>query len=114
MPIHSYNIGDCGVSLVGRYYDSTILGVFGGALWRAGYEVDDNTVASQTVTSLVLSYRGETANGGNWVASFNINNLFDREPPVIPTESQRGGQQAINNVFDAYGRRYQLNLNYNF
>jgi outer membrane receptor protein involved in Fe transport len=112
--IGTYNFGDYGVSLVGRYYDSTILGQFGGALWRAGYEVDDNTVASQTVANLVLSYRGETSNGGDWVASFNINNLFDREAPIIPSENQRGGQQGINNVFDAYGRRYQLTLNYNF
>ena len=112
--IGTYNFGDYGVSLIGRYYDSTILGVPGGALWRAGYEVDDNTVASQTVANLVLSYRGETSNGGNWVASFNINNVLDRDPPVIPTESQRGGQQQVSNVFDTYGRRYQLSLNYNF
>jgi iron complex outermembrane recepter protein len=112
--IGSYNFGDYGVSLIGRYYDSTILGVAGGALWRAGYEVDDNTVASQTVMSMVLSYRGETASGGNWTASLNINNLFDRDPPIIPTESQRGGQQSVSNVFDTYGRRYQLSLNYNF
>ena len=112
--IGTYNFGDYGVTLIGRYYDSTILGQFGGALWRKGFEVDDNTVASQTVTSMVLSYRGETSSGSNWTASFNINNLFDRDPPVIPTESQRGGQQTVNNVFDTYGRRYQLSLNYNF
>jgi iron complex outermembrane receptor protein len=112
--VASYNFGDYGVTMTARYYDTTILGVAGGALWRAGYEVDDNTVASQTVIGLALNYRGETSNGGNWLASFNINNLFDRDPPVIPTESQRGGQQSISNVFDTYGRRYQLSLNYNF
>ncbi len=108
--IANYNIGDYGVSLVGRYYDSTKINV----TWLEGREVDDNTISSQTIANLVLSYRGETASGGNWVTSLNINNLFDREPPVIPSESQRGGQQPINNVFDAYGRRFQLSLNYNF
>jgi iron complex outermembrane receptor protein len=105
-----YNIGNYGVSLIGRYYDSTLINV----LWQEGREVDDNSIASQTIANLVFSYRGETATGGNWVASLNVNNMFDREPPVIPSESQRGGQQIVSNVFDAYGRRYQLSLNYNF
>jgi outer membrane receptor protein involved in Fe transport len=105
-----YNFGDFGVSLVGRYYDSTLRNV----TWTEGVQVDDNTTASQTTVNLILSYRGETANGGNWVTSFNATNLFDREAPIVPSESQRGGQQFISNVFDAYGRRYQLSLNYNF
>ncbi|MDY6982686.1 MAG: TonB-dependent receptor [Pseudomonadota bacterium] len=110
----TYNFGDYGVSLIGRYYDSTIIAPLGGALWRAGYEVDDNTIASQTVANLVLSYRGETANGGNWVASFNINNVFDRDPPIQPSENLRGGQQPVGSVYDIFGRRYQLSLNYSF
>jgi outer membrane receptor protein involved in Fe transport len=112
--IAGYNFGDFGVTLIGRYYDSTLIGPAGAAFWREGVEVDDNTTASQTVANMVLSYRGETSNGANWTASFNINNLFDRMPPAIATESQRGGQQSVSNVFDVYGRRYQLSLNYNF
>ncbi|HEY0961531.1 MAG TPA: hypothetical protein VGE69_04165, partial [Pseudomonadales bacterium] len=111
--IGSYNFGDYGVSLIGRYYDSTIVSQ-AGILWREGFEVDDNTIASQTVANLVLSYRGETANGGNWVASFNVNNLFDRDPPIQASENLRGGQQGVGNVYDVFGRRYQLSLNYNF
>ncbi len=112
--IAGYNFGNYGVSMVGRYYDSTIIGPAGAAFWRDGIEVDDNTTASQTVANLVLSYRGETSNGANWSASFNVNNVFDRMPPVLATESQRGGQQSVSNVFDVFGRRYQLSLNYNF
>lgn len=105
-----YNVGPYGVRLVGRYLDSTLNNV----LWVEGRDVDDNTVASQTIANLILSYSGETARGGNWVASFNVTNLFDRDPPIIPSQSQRGGQQTISNQYDAYGRRYQLTLNYNF
>ena len=105
-----YNLGNFGLNLSERYYDSTKVNV----TWSEGVQVDDNTIASQSVTNMGISYRGETSNGGNWVTSFNINNLFDRNPPIFPSESQRGGQQPAGNNFDVFGRRFQLNLNYNF
>jgi len=105
-----YNVGPYGVRLVGRYMDIALNDV----LWVEGRDVDDNTIASNTVANLILTYSGETANGGNWMTSFNITNVFDRDPPIIPTQSQRGGQQNISNQYDAFGRRYQLSLNYNF
>jgi len=105
-----YNVGPYGITLVGRYYDSTRINI----LWREGIEVDDNSIPSQTVANMVLSYTGETATGSNWVASFNVNNILDRDPPVIPSESLRGGQQFVGNQYDVFGRRYQLSLNYNF
>jgi hypothetical protein len=105
-----YNLGNFGLNLSERYYDSTKVNV----TWSEGVQVDDNTIASQSVTNMGISYRGETGNGGNWVTSFNINNLFDRNPPIFPSESQRGGQQPAGNNFDVFGRRFQLNLNYNF
>ena len=106
----AYNVGPYGATVIGRHYDSTVNNI----LWREGIEVDDNTIASQTVTNLVLSYTGETAAGSNWVASLNINNILDRDPPEIATENLRGGQQTVGNQFDVFGRRYQLSLNYNF
>ncbi len=113
-----YRLGDYGVSLVGRYRDSAFIGTgtgtSGAAFWRQGVDVDDNTIASNTVANLIFSYRGETSNGADWNASFNITNVLDREPPILASQSQRGGQQSISNTYDAYGRRYQLSLNYNF
>jgi outer membrane receptor protein involved in Fe transport len=109
-----YNLGAYGVRVVGRYLDSAIYGRVGGAFWTEGVEVDDNTIASNTTFNVILSYRGETSNGANWNASFNITNVFDRDPPIMASESQRGGQQSISNSYDAYGRRYQLSLDYNF
>ncbi len=105
-----YSIGDYGVRVIGRYYDSTKINI----LWTEGVHVDDNTIASQTVWNMVFDYRGETASGGNWVAAFNINNVADRDPSVIPSESLRGGQQGTNGNYDIFGRRYQLSLNYSF
>ncbi|MGV3592230.1 MAG: TonB-dependent receptor domain-containing protein [Gammaproteobacteria bacterium] len=109
-----YDVGNIGINWLTRYYDSTRYTAGFGVLWSDGVEVDDASIASQTVHNLVLSYRGETSAGGNWVASFNVNNVFDRDPPIVASQNTRGGQQNPNNVFDVFGRRYQLSLNYNF
>ena len=45
---------------------------------------------------------------------FNVNNVFDRDPPISPSQSQRGGQQGVANGYDVFGRRYQLSVNYTF
>jgi len=105
-----YDIGDFGVTLTARYFDDTLINV----LWVEGRDVDRNKISSQTTTNLVLSYRGQTSTDANWQASFNVTNLFDRDPPIVPSFSQRGGQQNASGQHDSYGRRYQLSLNYNF
>jgi iron complex outermembrane receptor protein len=109
-----YDVGNIGINWLTRYYDSTTYTNGFGVFWVAGADVDDATIASQTVHNLALSYRGETASGGNWVASFNINNILDRDPPIVASQNLRGGQQGVSNVFDVFGRRYQIGLNYNF
>jgi len=106
----NYQVGPWGVRLQARYFDKTKINV----AWVEGVDVDDNWTASQTVTNLGLSYSGETAAGGNWMATLNVNNLLDRDPPVVPSLSQRGGFQTVSPNYDIFGRRYQLSLNMNF
>ena len=105
-----YRVGNYGVRLIGRYYDSTLINV----LWQEGRDVDDNTVASQTVFNMAFDYRGETSSGSTWVAALNVSNIMDRDPSVRPSSSLRGGQQGISGNYDVFGRRYQLSLNYSF
>jgi len=105
-----YDLGDFDIRLVGRYIHKTKYDIN----WVEGRDVDDNWASSQTTFNLALGYNGETASGAKWKASFNITNLFDRDPPIIPTQNQRGGQQTISNVFDTYGRRYEVSLDYKF
>ncbi|HEY0963004.1 MAG TPA: TonB-dependent receptor [Pseudomonadales bacterium] len=112
----NYNIGDYGIMLQSTYYDSTLSngnneGLTGpNSNWVEGVDVDDNTVASQTIFNLGLTYGREMENGGNWQLGFNVNNLFDRDPPIIAGT----GGQALSNSHDQFGRRYQLSLNVNF
>jgi len=112
----NYGIGDYGIMLQTTYYDSTLSNGNNEALtgptsnWVEGVDVDDNTVASQTIFNMALNYGREMAGSGNWQVSFNINNLFDREPPIIAGATG----QALSNSHDQFGRRYQLSLNMNF
>ncbi len=112
----NYTIGDYGVMLQSTYYDSTLSNGNNEALtgptsnWVEGVDVDDNTVASQTIFNMGLTYGREMQSGGEWQAQFNVNNLFDREPPIIAG----AGGQALSNSHDQFGRRYQLSLNMNF
>ena len=112
----NYNIADYGIMLQTTYYDSTLSngnneGLTGPTSnWVEGVDVDDNTVASQTVFNLAFTYGRDLNNGGDWQVGFNINNLFDRDPPIIAG----AGGQALSNSHEQFGRRYQLSLNMNF
>jgi len=54
----------------------------------------------------------------NLTLSGGINNLFDKDPPVISTNATTAAGSANGNtypqVFDAYGRKIFLNLNVKF
>jgi outer membrane receptor protein involved in Fe transport len=78
--------------------------------WVEGVDVDDNTVASQTVFNMGVNYGREMTDGGDWQVGFNVNNLFDRDPPIIAG----AGGQALSNSHQQFGRTYQLTLNMNF
>jgi outer membrane receptor protein involved in Fe transport len=105
-----YGVGNFGASVIARYFDDTLINV----LWVDGRDIDRNKISSQTTTNLVLTYRGETSTDATWTTSFNVTNLFDRDAPIVPSFSQRGGQQTISGQHDSFGRRYQLSLDYNF
>lgn len=112
----NYNIADFGFMLQSTYYDSTLSNGNNEALtgptsnWVEGRDVDDNTVASQTIFNLGVNYGREMTDGGDWQVGFNINNVFDRDPPIIAGT----GGQALSNSHQQFGRTYQLTLNMNF
>ena len=112
----NYNIADFGFMLQSTYYDSTLSngnneGLTGpNSNWVEGVDVDDNTVASQTVFNMGVNYGREMTDGGDWQVGFNVNNLFDRDPPIIAG----AGGQALSNSHQQFGRTYQLTLNMNF
>jgi iron complex outermembrane receptor protein len=102
----TYNIGSWGLMLQGGYFHR----VMNNITWVEGRDVDDNWISSQTTFNFGASYRGEMRGGNEWRASFNITNLFDREPPIFATAN---GQSLVVG-HDTLGRRYQFSVNMDF
>ncbi|MGV3591541.1 MAG: TonB-dependent receptor domain-containing protein [Gammaproteobacteria bacterium] len=105
----SYNLGPWSLSMQGRYRDEALINT----TWTEGVEVDDNTLPSYTFWNAMFGYRGETGNGNTWRVSLNVQNLFDKPPTAVPgTASERFAAQSLTG--DLYGRRYNLNVNFDF
>jgi len=102
----NYSLGPWGLMLQGTYYDS----VMNNITWVEGRDVDDNWIASQTAFNTALSYTGDLSNGSTWRTSFNVTNLFNKDPSIV---ANANGQSFISG-HDTLGRRYQLSLNMSF
>jgi outer membrane receptor protein involved in Fe transport len=99
----TYNIGNYSVQLQAQYVNSVFRDATG--VWVEGIQVDNNSVASMTWFNGRLGYSGELKNGGTWSLGFSVQNILNCEPPLF------GG---TNNTYDQYGRRYNLNVNFNW
>jgi iron complex outermembrane recepter protein len=107
----SYRFGPWSLQVQQRYIDSVLLN----RDWVEGVDIDDNTIQSKSWTNLVAGYGQEMESGASWRLQFNVQNLFDDDPPIIPaTGGGRFGAQALSNTYDVWGRRYQLTFNMDF
>jgi outer membrane receptor protein involved in Fe transport len=102
----TYNLGPWGLMLQSTYFHK----VMNNITWVEGRDVEDNWIPSQTTLNFAASYSGEMARGREWRAAFNITNLADREPSIVPTAT---GQQIVLG-HDVLGRRYQVSVNFDF
>ena len=114
-----YRAGPFNVRLMGRYYPATLLNMD----WHtrplescgAAACVPDTTVESQFTTNLTVGYEGQMANGGLWSVSATVSNLFDTDPPVIPTGANTGVAQTTPPArYEIYGRQYLARFTYSF
>jgi outer membrane receptor protein involved in Fe transport len=80
--------------------------------WIEGRDIDDNSLPFYSWTNFQAGYRADMDNGGTWTVTLNVNNLFDKNPMIIPGFGGLGGQGG--GTGDEYGRRYQLGLNVSF
>ena len=107
----SYRFGPWVVQLQQRYIDELIMD----RNFVEGVDIDDNTISSQSWTNLLLSHEGQLRGDTIWRVTFNVQNLFDDDPPVIPANPFfAGAAQAVDNTYDVWGRRYQLTFNVEF
>jgi iron complex outermembrane receptor protein len=107
----SYRIAAWSVQLQERFIDEVILN----RTWVEGVHVDKNTIPSRAWTNLVLGYQGQMRDSSNWRLTLSVQNLFDKDPPIIPSAGDtRFGAQATDSTYDEWGRRYQLGFNMEF
>lgn len=102
----TYNTGPWALMLQGAYYDR----VMNNVTWIEGRDIDDNWIDAQTTFNFGSSYHGETGRGMGWTASFNVTNLFDKEPSIVANAT---GQSTVLG-HDTLGRRYQLSVSLDF
>jgi len=77
-----------------------------------GVTIDDNSVDSRYYTDMGVTWGRE---GSSWELFFNVQNLFDRDPPVAASWAQFSGTRVTNDrLFDFYGRRYVIGVDLTF
>ena len=95
-----------------RYRDATIREM----LWTEGIDIEDNDVSGRTYTNVNLSYDFEWSSATGQ-AYFYVGNLFDKEPPLVPSAVGATSGTATftdNNRFDTLGRVYSLGVQFEF
>jgi outer membrane receptor protein involved in Fe transport len=95
-----YDFGSWGINVIQTWTGSTKRD----NSWVEGVDVDSNNVPSWHNTNLGLSYNGESDMFGSWTASFNVTNLFNRDPI----------QRGTTTVGDEIGRRYSIGIEASF
>lgn len=108
----TYSNGPFSAFLQGRYIDSGILDID----YVEGVDIADNSVSSVFYTDLRLSYGSELSGDREWEVFLNVTNLFDEDPPLVPTWSAFTGTNFSANLglHDLLGRRYTGGLQVRF
>jgi outer membrane receptor protein involved in Fe transport len=77
--------------------------------------IDNNRVPSYFYTNASVQYTlFDSADRGRLQVFGNINNLFDKDPPRIPSSSAAPAQTTLSPDYDKIGRYYALGLRYHF
>jgi outer membrane receptor protein involved in Fe transport len=112
----SYDIGALNLSMSGRFISSGIYNVRYNLPTAARRDVEDNTVPSAFYLNLAGGHSWETV-GGKLELYANVQNLLDRDPPLVPAQfdtalSQTVSGQTNSRLFDMLGRRYSIGLRF--
>lgn len=111
----SYNAGGFNVGLSARYISDGIYNKRFNLPTAARPDVEDNTVPSIVYLNLQGGYGWDTG-GGRLEIFGNVQNLLDRDPPIVAnnfdTALGQTGSQVNAGLFDQLGRRYTLGVRF--
>jgi len=112
--IQSYDVGRFNLSLTQRYISS---GIYNKRYNQPGARPDvaDNTVPSVIYVNLSAGYTWDVG-GGRLELFGNVQNLFDKDPPLTPTvfdaSLAQTGNQVNAGLFDLLGRRFTVGVRF--
>jgi hypothetical protein len=112
--IQSYDVGSFNMSLSQRFISE---GIYNKRYNLPGVRRDvlDNSVPSVLYVNLSASYSWDVA-GGSLQLYGNVQNLFDRDPPVTPgvfdASLGQTGNQVNTGLFDQLGRRFTIGVKF--
>lgn len=112
--IQTYDLGGFNLSLTERYISG---GLLNGRYNAPGARPDvaDNTVPSVIYVNLSGSYSWDVV-GGSLELFGNVQNLFDKDPPIVPSvfDAALGqtGNQVNAGLFDLLGRRFTVGVRF--
>lgn len=108
----NYSNGPFGLFLQERFISSGK----NNAAYTTGIQIEDNSVSAAYYTDLRLSYDFKAISDGNWQMYFNVTNLFDKAPPVIPSWSVfvGTGYSANERIHDLLGRRFTMGMRFEY
>jgi outer membrane receptor protein involved in Fe transport len=79
-----------------------------------GVTIDDNSIDSRYYTDVGFTW-GPNRDSSSWELFFNVQNLFDKDPPPAASFAQFSGTRPTNDrLFDFYGRRYVIGVDLTF
>ncbi len=76
--------------------------------------ININHVGAYYLHNLALAYRFYRDGANNAEAFFNIDNLFDRDPPPFPTNNVTYAAQTSASLYDMYGRLFRAGVRFRF
>ena len=108
----SYNNGPFGLFLQERFISSGKNNI----AYTDGIQIENNKVSAAYYTDLRVSYDFKGLGDGDWQMYFNVTNLFDKNPPLIPSYSvfTGTGYGANERLHDLLGRRFTLGMHFQY
>jgi outer membrane receptor protein involved in Fe transport len=111
--IVGYDNGPFNAMLTGRWIDSRVQ--FNSTTVTTANSLDNYKISSVFYLNTQVGYRFDTPNVGNFNVYLNVQNVLDKDPPVVATWSDFfGASTTTPALHDALGRRYALGVEMEF
>ena len=87
-------------------------GVYDNA-WKSGVDIDNNTIKGAAYLDFAAIYRFKPAGHSQMEAFFKVENLLDKDPPVV-AQVNASGLQTNPILYDVVGRAYRVGIRFKY